>query len=138
MLKLYYNFFKKFCDTDKFEELEMVNGSPYLDLSNENLQDVILPKKRAEWDQLRSHNCTDNFTANATGYFFPELAVMPTRSMIKYNRVSSKKGLDVQKCLSSKTFCCYDKLTNKYNLSSKGLNKRTLVAMDQCQSISKC
>ena len=23
MLELYYNFFRKFCDTDKYEELEM-------------------------------------------------------------------------------------------------------------------
>ena len=26
----------------------------------------------------------------------------------------------------SKTFCCYDKQTNKHKLSSKGINKRTL------------
>ena len=29
-------------------------------------------------------------------------------------------------CLCCKTFCCYDKHTNKYKFSSKGLNKRTL------------
>ena len=46
MLKLYYNFFEKFCDTDKYEELEMDTDSLYLAL--ENLEDVILPKKRAE------------------------------------------------------------------------------------------
>ena len=71
MLKLYYNFFKKFCDTDKYEELEMDTDSLYLDLSKENLEDVILPKKRAEWDKLRSKDCTDNFTAKATDNFFP-------------------------------------------------------------------
>ena len=49
MLELYYNFFKKFCDTDKYEELEMDTGSLYLALSEENLEDVILPEKRAEW-----------------------------------------------------------------------------------------
>ena len=35
MLELYYNFFKKFCDTDKYEELEMDTDSPYLALSEE-------------------------------------------------------------------------------------------------------
>ena len=30
MLELYYNFFKKFCDTDKYEELEMDTDSLYL------------------------------------------------------------------------------------------------------------
>ena len=29
-------------------------------------------------------------------------------------------------CFYSKTYCCYDKRTNKYKSSSKGLNKRTL------------
>ena len=70
-LELYYIFFKKFCDTDKYEELEMDTDSLHLALSEENLEDVILPDKRAEWDKLRSKNCTDNFTANATDDFFP-------------------------------------------------------------------
>ena len=34
-LGLYYNFFKKFCDTDKYEELEMDTDSLYLTLSEE-------------------------------------------------------------------------------------------------------
>ena len=71
MLELYYNFFKNFCDTDKFEKLEMDTDSLYLALSEENLVDAILPKKRAEWNQLRSKDCTDNFTANVTDNFFP-------------------------------------------------------------------
>ena len=54
MLELYHNFFEKFCDTDKYEELEMDTDSLYLALSEEKLEDVILPQKRAEWDQLRS------------------------------------------------------------------------------------
>ena len=54
MLELYYNFFKKFCDTDKYEELEMDTDSPYLALSKEKLENVIPPEKRAEWNQLRS------------------------------------------------------------------------------------
>ena len=53
-LELYYNFLKNFCDADKYEELEMDTDSLYLAFSEENLEDVILPEKRAEWDQLRS------------------------------------------------------------------------------------
>ena len=43
----------------------------YLALSEENLEDVILPKKRAEGKQLQSKDCGDNFTANATDNLFP-------------------------------------------------------------------
>ena len=33
MLELYYNFFKEFCDEDKYEEMEMDRDSLYLALS---------------------------------------------------------------------------------------------------------
>ena len=73
MLELYYNLFKKFCDTDKYEELEMDIDSPYLALCEEKLADVTLPKKRAEWYQLRSEDCIGNFTAKATDIVFQNL-----------------------------------------------------------------
>ena len=72
MFDLYYNFFKKFCDTDKYEELEMDTDFIHIDLSEEDLEDAILPQRRVEWDQLRYKDCTDNFTANATDSFFPK------------------------------------------------------------------
>ena len=55
MLDLYYNFFRKFRETDMYEELEMDTwiNSLYLALSEENLEHVIVPEKRAEMDQLR-------------------------------------------------------------------------------------
>ena len=37
MLELYYNFFDKFCDVKKFEDLEMDTNSLYLALTLENL-----------------------------------------------------------------------------------------------------
>ena len=116
MLELYYNFFKKFCDTDKYEELEMDTDSLYLALSEENLEDVILPEKRAEWRQLRSKDCMDNFTANATDNFFP-------MTCCNVHKKHDKRGPGLFKeefrcaemlCLCSKTYCCYDKRTNKH------------------------
>ena len=76
----------------------MDTDSLYLALSEERLEDFILPEKRAERDQLRSKYCSDNFTANATDNFSPELAVMPIRNMIRESRVYLKRSLDVQKC----------------------------------------
>ena len=71
MFELYYNFFKKFCDSEKYEELEMNTDSLCLALSEGNLGDIIFPGKRNEWEIIRSRNCTDSFAANATGNFFP-------------------------------------------------------------------
>ena len=49
----------------------MDTDSLSLALSEENLEDVNLPEKRSEWDQLCSKNYTDKITANATDNFSP-------------------------------------------------------------------
>ena len=128
MLELYYIFFKKFCDTDKYDELEMDTDSLYLALSEENLEDVILPKKPAEWDKLRFKDCTDNFTANATDNFFPRTCCNTHKKHDKREPGLFKEEIRCAEilCLCSKRCCCYDKHTNKYKFSSKSLNKITL------------
>ena len=128
MLELYYNFFKEFCDTDKYEELEMDTDSLYLALSDEILEDVIPPKKRTEWDQLRSKECTDNFTANATDNLFPITCCNTHKRYDKREPGLFKEEFRCSEmlCLCSKTYCCYDRKSNKFKFSSKGLNKRTL------------
>ena len=128
MLELYYNFFKNFCDTDKYKELEMGTHYLYLASSVENLEDVILPEKRAEWDKLLSKDCTDNFTANATDNFFPRTCCNTHRKHDEREPGLFKEEFRSAEmlCLCSKTYCCYDKYTNRKNFSSKGLNRRTL------------
>ena len=130
MLELYYNFFKKFCDTDKYEELEMDTDSLYLALSVEKLEDVVLPEKRAEWDQLRSKNCTDDFTVNATDNFFCRICCNAHKKQDKIELGLFKQEFYMcslnSSCLCSKIYCCYDKHTNKHKFSCKGLNKRPL------------
>ena len=71
MLELYYNFLTKFCDVNKFEELEMDTDSLYLALAEKELEDCIRPAMRAEWQTLRSNDCVDSFTADAVANFFP-------------------------------------------------------------------
>ena len=128
MLELYYNFFQKFCDTDKYEEPEMDTDSIYLALSEENLEDVIRPGKRAEWDQLRSKDCTENITPNATDNFFRGTCCKVHKKHDNREPGHFKEEFTCAEmlCLCSKTYCGYDKQTNKHKFSSKGLNKRTL------------
>ena len=61
MLELYYNFFIRFCDVEKLEELEMDTDSLYLALAEKELEDCIRPEMRAEWQRLRSNDCIDSF-----------------------------------------------------------------------------
>ena len=48
MLEPYYDFFTRFCDVNKFEELEMDTGSLYLALAEKELEDCTRPEMRAE------------------------------------------------------------------------------------------
>ena len=75
MLELYYNFFTRFCDVNKFEEMEMDTDSLYLALAEKELVDCIRLEMRAEWQKLRSKDCVDNFTADAVALFSPEHVV---------------------------------------------------------------
>ena len=70
-LELYYNFFERFCDVNKFEELEMDTDSLYLALSGKKLDDWIREETKVEWELKRTEDCKDDFTANATTNFFP-------------------------------------------------------------------
>ena len=70
-LELYYNFFARFCDANKFEEMEMDTDSLYLALPENDLEDCKRPEIRAEWQRLRSDDFVDSFTADAVANFFP-------------------------------------------------------------------
>ena len=59
MLELYYNFVDKFCDVNKFEELEMDTDTLYLALAEENLYDCIRLEKKGDWEKLREKDCRD-------------------------------------------------------------------------------
>ena len=48
MLELYYNFFTRFCNVNKFDELEVDTDSLYLVLVEKELEDCIRPEMRAE------------------------------------------------------------------------------------------
>ena len=102
-LELFCNFFKKFCDTDKYEEREVDTDCLYLALSEEKLEDVILPKKRAERDQLRYKDCTDDFTAIATDNFFPRTC----RNVLKrHDRREPGPFKEEFRCAERLCLCC--------------------------------
>ena len=60
MLEFTTIFFDKFCDVNKFEELEMDTDSLYLALAEENLYDCIRSEKKGALEILREKNCRDH------------------------------------------------------------------------------
>ena len=128
MLELCYNFFERFCDANKFEELEMDTDSLYLALPDKELYDCIREESKTERELMRTGDCKDDFTANTTTNFFPTTC---STKHIKHDK--REPGFFKEEffctemvCLCSKTYCCYYSNSNNHKFSSKGLNKRTL------------
>ena len=75
----------------------MDNDSHYFALSEENLEDVILSEKRDQWKAMRSRECTDNLTANATDNFFLKMCCNAHQKREKGAPGLFNKIIDVQK-----------------------------------------
>ena len=121
MLELYYSFFVKYYDIDKFEELEMDTDSLYLALAEKELYDCIRSDKKQEWQSLRSSDCTDDFIANSTTNFFPRTCCTKHKQHDKREPGLFKEEFRCTEmlCLCSKTYCCYDSCSLKFKFSSK-------------------
>ena len=136
-----HNFFKKFCDTEKYVELEMETDSLYLALSVESLEDIILPEKRNEWESILLRYCTDSFTANATGNFFPRTCCTAHNKHDKREPGLFKDQMRCCEmlCLCSKSYCCYIERVTSTNSVARFSMKELVktVEMDPCQSIAK-
>ena len=128
ILELYYNFFDKFCDVNRIEELEMDTDSLYLALAEENLYDCIKPDKRAAWEKMRENDCRDSFKADAKSNFFPQTCCSTHKKYDKREPGLFEEEFRITEmlCLCSKTYCCYDNKSDKFKFSSTGLNKRVL------------
>ena len=128
MLELYYNFFTRFCDVNKLEELEMDTDSFYLALAEKELEDCIRPGMKAEWQRLGSKDCVDSFTADAVANFFPRTCyVKHTQHDKREPGLFKEEFIRTEMiCLCIKIYCCYDVTSTKLKFSSNGLNKRVL------------
>ena len=126
MLELYYNFFERFCDVNKIEELEMDTDSLYLALPEKD--DCIREESKVEWELMKTEDCKGDFTANATTNFFPRTCCTEHKKHDKREPGLFKEEFSCTEmlCFCSKAFCCYYSNSNKYKFSSKSLNKRTL------------
>ena len=89
---------KMFRDADRYEKLEMDTNSLHLALSEENMENVVLSKKRNQWNAMRLRDGTEFFTANAMDRFFPRLCFNTQKNIKNGNQGSSRKKADVQKC----------------------------------------
>ena len=128
MLELYYRFFTRFCDVNKFEELEMDTDSLYLALAEKEPEDCKRPGLEAERQRLRSNDCVDSFTADAVVNFFLRACCVKHRQHDKRvpGLVKEEFRCTEKLCQCNKTNYCYHVTSNKFKFSSKSGNKRVL------------
>ena len=127
MLELHNNFFDKHCVFTKFEVLAMDTGSLFLALSEKDLYGCIIPTVKHEWNSAKWRLYGSIFTKSAKT-FFPRTCCAKHK---KHNR--GEPGLLKEEfrctkmiCLCSKSYCSNESQSNKFKISSKGLNKGTL------------
>ena len=97
MLEFYYNFFKKFCDTDKYEELEMDTDFLYLPYPKKVWKMLFFPRNELNGAIYVLKIAPRTLLQKQPTTFPPELVVMPIRNIITESRASSKKNFDVRK-----------------------------------------
>ena len=127
MWELYYNFFQKVCNTDKYEEIEIDTDSSYSALAEKELFNCIGDEKSQECDLLSSEDCNDSFTSDGCSNFFLRKCYAEYKKHDKRDPGLFEEEFRCTEifCLCNKTYCCYDSLSSKVELGSKGLNKRT-------------
>ena len=106
MLELHYNFFESFSDVNKFAELDMDTDSLYLALSGRELYHCIPEESKVEWELLRTEDCKNDFTANASTNFFPRTCCTEHKRHNKREPAVSKEEVRCTEmlCLPSTTF----------------------------------
>ena len=98
MLELYYNYFRKYCYGNKFEEVIIDTDSWYLALTEYNLNDCILPEKKVQWTVTHRNDCRNDFIADAVKKIFLVHAALFIKIMTSENSDYSKKNFAVLKC----------------------------------------
>ena len=139
MLELYYNFLDKYCDKSKFVEIEMDTDSLYMAMSVDSVNQLVSEANNIEWMEIRSHDCRDDFEADAERNFFPRTCCRPHAKFDKRTPGLFKeefRGTEMV-ALCSKTYCIKDDVSGVTKFSSKGLNKRAIVHDEEEEPISK-
>ena len=117
MLEIYYNFFDKFCDVNKFEELEMDTDSLYLALAEEILHEFYTKKVTCgkKWGKMTAETLSKQMQNLISSL---ERVAVSIKRMICESRGFSKKNLGAQKC-----YVCVAKLIVAMITSQKSSNR---------------
>ena len=127
MLQLFYNFLQLFCDSQKYELIEMDTDSLFMALSEDKVE-LIRPEMKLMWEMNRENDCRGDFRADEHyNFFLRNCCQQPW----KFDQRTPGLFKEEFRCtemvaLCSKTYCRFDEPTRMTKLSCKGLNKNSL------------
>ena len=129
MLQLVYEFFDKFCDPSKYEFIETDTDSLYLAISERTIPEIIRSDREDAWTSLRLADCRPDFEADGQYNFFPRECCPEHNHFDQRTPGLFKEEFRCTEmvALCSKTYCCLDETSGKVKISSKGINKNTLL-----------
>ena len=89
--------------------------SLYLALSEKELYDSIRKESKNEWELMRTEDCKDDFTANATTNFFPRFCCAKHKKHDKREPDLFKEEFRCTEmlCLCNNPYYCCDPNSNK-------------------------
>ena len=128
MLKLYHKILTKFCDVNRFEELEMDTCSLYRAVAEKELEGYIRLELKTEWERLRWRVYSDRFTADAPGHFIPRLCCGKQEKHDKKEPALFKEEFNCTETVffCGRTYFCYDIASKKSEFSGKSLYERAV------------
>ena len=142
MLELYYNLLKKFCDTEKYEELEMDTDPLYSALSERTWKIIFSKRKETNGKQYVRAIVQIASLRKQQPNSSKEHAVLLTRSMIRESRDYLKKNSGVQNCcacVAKRIVATIERVTSTNSVVRDSIKKlRKTVEMVPCQNIAKC
>ena len=121
-------FFTRFYAVNGFQKLEKDTDLLYPSLDDKELEDCIQPETKTEWERLRARDCSESFTADASGIFFPRICCDKHKKDDKREPGLFKEYFRCTEvlCFCSKTYYCYDVVSNTFDFCSKSLNTSVL------------
>ena len=141
MLELYYNFFKKFCDSEKYEELETDTDSLYLAQSEQKI--LFSQRKETNRKQYVREIVQIASLRMQQATFSQKHVVVLTRSMIRESRDCLKKNSNVPKCcacVAKLIAATIARVTSTNSVARDSIKElwKTVEMVGQCQSFEKC
>ena len=108
--------------------MEKDTNSVYLALAQNSLEGCLIVELRETRSTIRKKYCSRKLSAKSTKNFCPRSCC---KRHIKHDKQESgmfKEDFRCTEmiCLCRKSYCCFDKSTDKINFSSTSLKKRTL------------